>query len=111
MLRYVLDRPWAPFWTPLDRLPFSVRVPIHFAHAEFNSSLLLLFFTFLLFFNCKAASRVVIDTEYVEVGPAMDEMSAFFAYGENDELAEGRSLLEADLEEGMLPSILCIPFF
>lgn len=61
--------------------------------------------------NCKAASRVVIDTEYVEVGPAMDEMSAFFAYGENDELAEGRSLLEADLEEGMLPSILCIPFF
>jgi len=41
----------------------------------------------------------------------MDEMSAFFAYGENEELAEGRSLLEADLEEGMLPSILCIPFF
>ena len=50
--------------------------------------------------NGQAASRVVIDTEYVEVGAPLDELSSFFSYAENDELAEGRALFEADLADG-----------
>ena len=42
----------------------------------------------------------MIDTEYEEVGVILDEVSSFFAYGENEELAEGRALLEADLADG-----------
>jgi len=52
------------------------------------------------FLRVEAASRVVIDTEYEEVGVILDEVSSFFAYGENEELAEGRALLEADLADG-----------
>ena len=50
--------------------------------------------------HLQAASRVVIDTDYKEVTKPLDELSTFFAYSENHELAAGKAMVESELQGG-----------